>query len=360
MGKVAIYLPSLEGGGAERVTILLANALARRGHDVDLVLANAHGTYLGEVSCDLRIVDLGKRRVVASLPALVRYLRRECPDALLSGLGHANIIAILARRIAGRSMRLVVTEHNSILRGLDTLKGRVIKRLMQGLYPQADVIVCVSNGIEDELRDVLGLPANRLRTLYNPVDVDGIQAQSRDRPDHPWFRPGQPPVIIGAGRLTEQKDFATLLRAFARVRRTCDVRLVILGEGPDRAKLEGLAAEQGIAVDVLMPGFQKNPYGWMGASALYVMSSAWEGLPGVLLEAMACGLPIVSTNCRTGPDEILEGGRWGRLVPVGDDVQLANAIEATLREPVHSDTYERICYFRTENAVAAYEAVLFD
>lgn len=359
MGKVAIYLPSLDGGGAERITILLANALAQRGHDVDLVLANARGTYLGDVSSELRLVDLGKRRVAASLPALIRYLRCQRPDALLSGLGHANIIAILARRMAGRSMRLVVTEHNSILRGLDTSKGRLIKWLMQRLYPQADAIACVSNGIESELKAVLGLPADKLRTLYNPVDVDGIRAQARVRPDHPWFEPGQPPVIVSVGRLTEQKDFATLLRAFARVRRTCNIRLVILGEGSDRAALEGLATAQGIAADVLMPGFQKNPYGWMGASALYVMSSAWEGLPGVLLEAMACGVPIVSTDCRTGPGEILEGGRWGRLVPVGDDVRLADAIKATLCDPEHPDMRERIRYFRIEDAAIAYESVLF-
>ena len=359
MGKVAIYLPSLDGGGAERITILLANALAQRGHGVDLVLANARGAYLGEVSDAVRVINLNKRRVAASLPALIAYLRQARPDALLSGLGHANLIAILARRLARRPVRLAVTEHNSILRGLDTPKGRAIRWLMQRLYPHADTIVCVSKGIEYELADILALPPAKLRTIYNPVDVDGIRKRAQDRPDHPWLAPGQPPVIISVGRLTEQKGFPTLLRAFAQLRRTRNARLIILGEGMDRDSLTGLAGSLGITDEVLMPGFQKNPYGWIAASGLYAMSSAWEGLPGVLLEAMACGVPVISTNCRTGPDEILEGGKWGRLVPVGDAMALAQAMEIVLDESVHPDVGARIELFRTEHSVVGYESVLF-
>lgn len=359
MGKVGIFLPSLDGGGAERITILLANALAQRGHSVDLVLANARGAYLGEVSNAVRVVNLNKRRVAASLPALIGYLRQARPDALLSGLGHANLIAILARRLAGRPVRLAVTEHNSILRGLDTPKGRAIRWLMQRLYPQADMVVCVSKGIEEELADILALPAAKLRTIYNPVDVDGIRKSAQDRPDHPWLAPGQPPVIISVGRLTEQKGFPILLRAFAQLRRTRNARLIILGEGMDRGSLTALAESLGITDDVFMPGFQKNPYGWIAASELYAMSSAWEGLPGVLLEAMACGVPVISTDCRTGPDEILEGGKWGRLVPVGDAVALAQAMEIVLAESAHPNVGARIDSFRTEHSVADYESVLF-
>lgn len=359
MGKVAIYLPSLGGGGAERITIILANALVRAGHDVDLVVADARGPYLGDVAEAIRLVDLRRRRVASSLPALVGYLRRARPDVLLSGMGHANLIAILARRLAGSTARLVVTEHNSILRGLDTPKGRAIKWLMRRLYRSADAIVCVSRGIEDELRDLLGLPAEKLSTIYNPVDVDGIRARAAHRPEHPWFAAGQPPVIIGVGRLTAQKDFATLLNAFAQVRAHRAARLVILGEGEERAALLRQAAALHIAADVEMPGFQDNPYAWMAASAMYVMSSAWEGLPGVLLEAMACGIPVVSTDCRTGPDEILERGRWGRLVPVGDAAALARAIAATLDDPAPVDVGGRIETFRTEHARRRYEHILF-
>lgn len=359
MRKLAIYLPSLNGGGAERITIVLANALAQRDCKVDFVLANAQGPYLAELSRSVCIVDLKKQRVAASLPALVAYLRRERPDVLLSGLGHANIIAILARWLARKPIRLAVTEHNSILRGLDTPKGRVIRWLMQRLYPHADAIICVSKGIERELADLLDLPRAKLHTIYNPVDVDGIRKLALCRPDHHWFAPGQPPVIISVGRLTEQKDFPTLLRAFAQLRQTREARLVILGEGGDRRALEELAKTLGLRADVAMPGFQKNPYGWMAASALYAMSSAWEGLPGVLLEAMACGVPVVSTDCRTGPNEILEGGKWGQLVPVGDATALAQALEAALAGQTRPDLDARIAVFRTEHSTANYENVLF-
>ncbi len=359
MGRVAIYLPSLGGGGAERITITLALALARSGHDVDLVVADARGPYLGEVPASIRLIDLRKRRVASSLPALAAYLRRDPPDVLLSGMGHANLIAIIARRLAGGTTRVVVTEHNSILRGLDTPKGRVIKWLMRRLYRSADTIVCVSEGIARELHDLLGLPNDKLRTIYNPVDIDGIRARATHRPDHPWFAAGQPPVVIGVGRLTAQKDFGTLLRAFAQVRAHRAARLVILGEGEDEAALVRQAAALGIAEDVAIPGFQSNPYAWMASSALYVMSSAWEGLPGVLLEAMACGTPIVSTDCRTGPGEILEAGRWGRLVPVGEATALAHAMVAALDDPSPIDASARIERFRTEHALRGYEHVLF-
>lgn len=358
MGKVAIYLPSLEGGGAERVTVTLANALADNGHSVDLVIASARGPYRRDVSPAVRVIDLNKRRVMASLPSLARYLGRNRPDVLLSGMGHANLIALLARRLAGGRMRLVITEHNSILRGLDTAKGRMIKTLMRHFYTKADAVVCVSRGLADELANLLGLPREKLITIYNPVDVDNIRRKAAEPADHPWFAAGQPPVIIGVGRLTEQKDFATLLRAFARLRNQQQVRLIILGEGEERASLIQLASTLGISDDVAFPGFQANPYAWMAASDLYVMSSAWEGLPGVLLEAMACGVPIVSTDCRTGPNEILEGGRWGRLVPVADPVALAVAMATALRDDARPDTAMRIESFRTEHALHHYKRVL--
>lgn len=358
MARVAIFLPSLGGGGAERVTGILANAIAARGHQVDLVLAKAEGPYLREIAPEVRIVDLNKSRAIASLLPLVRYLRREHPDAVLSGLGQANLVAIMARRIAGIKARLIVTEHNSILRDLKVGRGPIVGWLMRRLYPKADRVVCVSRGIERELAEIMGLSRENLCTIYNPVDVDGIRQRKHPAPAHPWFAAGAPPVVIAVGRLMEQKDFPTLLRAFAELRRHRDAKLFILGEGDDRDALERLVAELGLEADVALPGFQDNPYAWMAASKLYVMSSAWEGLPGVLLEALACGTPIVSTNCPTGPEEILENGKWGRLVPVGNVTALAQAMDAALSDPSAPDTTERANAFRTEVSVDRYLQIL--
>lgn len=354
MSRVAIYLPSLGGGGAERITVTLANAIAARGHQVDFLLAKREGPYLADVSPGIRIVDLGHHRTFASLLPLARYLRRERPEALLSGLNHANIVAILARMIAHVPTRLVVTEHNSTSIDVSAGHGRLVFGLMRWLYPHADRIVSVSRGIEKELAVNFGLPADKLCTIYNPLDVDTIHDRMLPRPDHPWLAAGTPPVVVAVGRLMAQKDYPTLLRAFALLRERRDARLVILGEGEERAALEKLIRELGIEADVALPGFEANPFAWMAASDLYVLSSAWEGLPGVLLEAMACGAKVVSTNCPTGPDEILEDGKWGALVPVGDFRAMAEAMNAALASPDRLDVAKRADAFRIEYAVDGY------
>ena len=354
MSRVAIYLPSLGGGGAERITVTLANAIAARGHQVDFLLAKREGPYLKDVSPGIRVVDLGHRRTFASLLPLARYLRRERPDALLSGLNHANIVAILARMIARVPTRLVVTEHNSTAVDTGGRKGRVASRLTQWLYPHADRVVSVSRGIEKELAANFGLSEDRLCTIYNPLDVDTIRDRMLPRPDHSWLAAGTPPVIVAVGRLMVQKDYPTLLRAFALMRQRRDARLVILGEGEERPALEQLIRELGIEADVALPGFEANPFAWMAASDLYVLSSAWEGLPGVLLEALACGARVVSTNCPTGPDEILEDGKWGTLVPVGDFQAMADAMDAALASPDRLDVRKRADAFRIEYAVDDY------
>ena len=354
MQHIAIYLPSLQGGGAERVMAVLANGFAERGHRIDLVLANAEGPYIRDISDAVRIVDLGNRRVLTSLGPLARYLRREKPDAILSALNHANIVAILAHMLARARCRLLVSERNSVSRMGANGTERIIRSLMRWLYPRADRIICVSRGIQDELVKDLGLPKHKLCTIYNPLVVDGIRRQSAPAPDHPWFGAGKPPVIIAVGRLTKQKDYPMLLRAFAHLRTSRDAKLVILGEGKDRSSLSESASRLGLLDDVDFVGYQENPFPWMAAAQLYVMSSAWEGLPGALLQAMACGTPVVSTDCPSGPSEILEDGRWGRLVDVGDDIGLARAMAATLDDRAPPQVRDRADAFRVEYALDNY------
>jgi len=341
--------------------VTLANGFAGRGHAVDLVLAKAEGPYLPEVASGVRIVDLGARRVVASLPGLVRYLCRERPRALLSALNHANVIALLARRCAGVPTRLVVSEHAHLslsLSGEPSCRGRLMPWLMRHTYPWANGVVAVSAGVADDLAQAMGLPRQRIAVVYNPVVTDDMLARAEAPLDHPWFAPGEPPVVLGVGRLTVQKDFGVLLRAFAKLRAQRPARLMIVGEGELRPELEGLVQQLGLDADVALPGFTDNPYAYMRRAALLALSSRFEGFGNVLAEAMACGTPVVSTDCPSGPAEILEGGQWGRLVPVGDVEALANAMLATLADPQHPDVARRARDFGVDQAVDGYLRVM--
>ncbi len=335
--KLALFLPSLRGGGAERVVVNLARGFAERGLQVDLVLANAEGPYLSQVPQSVRVVDLKSKRVLYSLPGLVRYLRMERPKALLSAMDHANVVALWAKKLARVPPRVVVSVHNTIsiaTKRAKNMRGRMMPLFIRKFYPWADVIVAVSKGVAEDLAEITGLPEERIRVIYNPVITPELFAKAEEPVDHPWFRPGEPAVMLGIGRLTAQKDFPTLIRAFALVRKQRPARLMILGEGEERPKLEALVREQGLEEDVALPGFVDNPYKYMKRAAVFVLSSCWEGFGNVLVEAMACGTPVVSTDCPSGPREILDGGRWGRLVAVGDVGSMAKAIEETLDREV--------------------------
>lgn len=361
-GRIAIFLPSLRGGGAERVMVTLANAFAERGHVVDLVLASAEGPYLQDVSSAVRVVDLHTNRVIKAMLPLARYLRRERPQALLSAMNHANVVAVLAHRLARVSCRLVVSERNTIGVEAARAQGAVAKAvyvLVPWAYRRADAIVAVSRESATDLERFARLPAGSVQAIYNPFDLDRIGRLATEPLDHPWFAPGQPPVVLAIGRLTEQKDFPTLIRAFAALRVRRPARLLILGEGELRGELESLVQSCGLTADeVQMPGFVSNPFAYLARCAVFVLPSRWEGLPGVLIEAMACGALVVSTDCPSGPREILENGRWGRLVPVGDVEALADAMVATLDEKAHPDVKVRAADFGVERAAKAYMDVM--
>ena len=358
---IAIYIPSLRGGGAERVMVTLANSFAGRGHKVDLVLVQAAGPYLAEVSDLVRVVDLGAGRVLRSLPRLVWYLRRERPAVLLSALSHANVVAAIAHRLAASRSLLVLSERCAVSAPYESEtnpSARWLRQLMRLTYPLADAVVAVSNGVRDDLAATIGLARDRIHTIYNPVVDEHLLTRSHEAVSHPWFEPGAPPVVLGVGRLTPQKDFATLIRAFALVRQQRHARLVILGEGELRSELEALIRSLRLQSDVSLPGFVNNPFSYMRRAAVFVLSSRCEGLPGVLIQAMACGTPVVSTNCPSGPAEILENGVWGRLVPVGDVEALAEAILATLDDGHYPDVARRAQDFAVERAVEAYLRVM--
>lgn len=333
---VALYLPSLVGGGAERVFLDIASGIAGRGIPVELVVAKSEGALLDQVPGGVRLRKLGARRTASSVPALVRYLRHERPAALVTALAHANLMGVAAARIARTGTRVVVTEHLPPSTWVDRPQrrdSRLIPRMMHTVYPRAGAIVAVSTGVADDLAERARIPRSSVRVIYNPVLVDRLQALAAEPLDHPWFAPGEPPVVLAVGRLTAQKDFSTLIRAVAAVRKGRPCRLIVLGEGEQRPALEALVSELGAGDDIALPGFVANPYPYFRGAAMLALSSRFEGLPTVLLEAVCLGLPVVATDCPSGPSEILDGGRHGRLVPVGDAGALAVAIDEMLERP---------------------------
>jgi glycosyltransferase involved in cell wall biosynthesis len=331
--RVAIFTANMDGGGAERAMAKLAGGIAEQGYDVDLVLSRAEGHYLAEVPDTVRIVDLDASRVLTSIPALIRYLRRERPAAMLTSMNYVNVVGIWARALARVEIRLVVNEQNALsLEAANSprRRHRLLPRLIGRFYPWADRIVSVARGTADDLARTTGVPRERIEVVHNPIVTPQLMELAKASLDHPWFRPGEPPVVVSVGRLSQQKDFGTLLRAFARVRDRRPARLVILGEGPERRNLETLVAELGLDAAASLPGWVANPYPWMTRAGAYVLSSRWEGLPSVLIEALYCGVPIVATDCLSGPREILDDGEHGLLVPVGNVEELARGIESAL------------------------------
>lgn len=365
--NVSIFLPDLRGGGAERVMLTLAKEFNTCRHNISFVLINRRGEYLGDVPKNISIKSLDAPAVpgynaLGATPGLTRYLRKQNPDVLLSALTRANLVAVLATELARTDTRLVLSERNDlstrITEGSD-LRMHVVPKLVRVLYPRADAITAVSEGVADDLAATAGLPRNRITPIPNPTFTDDVLNGREKQPDHPWFDDDQPPVVLGVGSLTEQKDFSTLVRAFARVRRERPLKLAILGEGPQRTHLKSLVTSLGLDEDVYLPGFVDNPFAYMASADVFVLSSQWEGLPNVLIEAMACGAPVIATDCPSGPREILEDGKHGPLVPVGDDVTMADEIEQLLVNPTSEEQLlTRAEAYRPESIAQQYLDVL--
>lgn len=319
----------------------LADGLLQAGHAVHLVLVKARGAHAPEIPLGVRVVHLNARHTFTSLLALVRYLRRERPAVLLAAKDRAIKVAVVARALAGFPTRLVGrlgTTVSAALEGKSRLRQATWYAGMRLFYPRVDYIVAVSEGVADDVRRITGLSRERIGVVRNPVWTPRLDHLAAEPAPHPWLHDRAVPLILGAGRLTRQKDFPTLLRAFARVRARRVCRLIILGEGEQRSELLALAKKLGIAEDFALPGFQRNPYAFIAHASLFVLSSAWEGSPNVLTEALALGIPVVSTDCPSGPRELLAGGRYGKLVAVGDADALAGAMIETLVHPLARET----------------------
>jgi glycosyltransferase involved in cell wall biosynthesis len=333
---LAVLVASLFHGGVGKMRVHLINEIARRGHRVDLLIAEEDSPYMDRVDPQVRVVNVRTTNAVTGVPFVAAYLLLRRPRVMLSQRIRVNALALRARALARVDTRMFVTANTNMTRELEALRPEKRARhlaLMRRYFPRNDGIIAVSRGVAADLAQLINVPAADIKVAPNPVVTPELDEMARAPLDHPWFAPGEPPVILGVGRLEPQKDFPTLLRAFAKLRAQRPCRLVILGEGKLRAELERLAGELGVASDVQLPGFMKNPYAYMAHAALFVLSSRWEGSPNSLTEALALGTPLVSTDCPDGPREILEDGRHGPLVPVGDVEALLGAMLQTLADP---------------------------
>jgi glycosyltransferase involved in cell wall biosynthesis len=360
-GRIAVFVPTLAGGGAEQVILRLAGAFHRRGYPVDLVVLKADGELYRRVPASLRLVELGARRVLHSVPALLRYLYREKPVVLLSTLNTANVVAAVTSRFAPKRTRVVIRQAAHLTQDLSARSkviGTLEGLLVRWCYPLADAMVAVSNGVADDLAGCLKIPRARVGVIPNPVVTPELTRLAQAPIEHPWFESSGIPVVLGAGRLVRQKRFDVLIRAFARVVQTRESRLIILGEGEERPHLQGLIRAFDLESVVSLHGFVDNPLAYMSRASLFVLSSDYEGLPGALIEALACGIPVVATDCESGPREILQDGRVGRLVPVGDIAALAEAICAALSEPLVRPPLDACLRYEESAGVDAYLAIL--
>ena len=338
------------------MNVNLAPELTRRGFEVTFVVHKMQGGLVPIIPPRTRVVSLDAKRTLSALLPLVRFLRREKPDVLLANIGPINIIALWAKVLAGVKTRVVVTQHSSLSHESKTRNWQLkITPAMYRLFLWlAAGVVTVSGGIGDELATMAHIPRERVTVIYNPVITADFNQRLDEVVDHPWLL-DRVPFLLGVGRLVGDKDFETLLAAFRLLVNQRDLRLIILGEGPLQEKLAALANRLGIADRVSMPGFVLNPLPFMRKAAVFVLSSRVEGFGNVLVEALACGAPVVSTACCYGPAEILDNGRFGRLVPVGDSHAMAEAIAATLDEPLARDiTSARGREFSVARAAALY------
>lgn len=368
--RLAFFLPGLYGGGAERTMLNLAGGFAERRVPVDLVVGVVDGCLRQHIPHNVRYVPLHAPRTLKVLPALVGYLRREQPIAMISALNRANLAALWASRLArigakgGSNLwftRMVISERNMLSsesRHGASFAERLYPLMGRMFYPWADNIVAVSHTVADDLANTARLSPQRITTIYNPIVTNQLRARADEALDHPWFGPDQPPVILGVGRLSEQKDFATLIQAFARLHNKRPARLLILGDGPQRNELESLSISLGIESVFALPGWVPNPIPYMRESALFVLCSRWEGLPGVLIEALYAGAPVIATDAPGGSREILRDGRYGKLIPVSDVDTLAQSIEIAISGPRRSAPQESWQPFEQRHILDQYSSLL--
>lgn len=358
---ITFILPSLEFGGAEKMVINLANYFCKKNIKVDLILMQKNGIFLKTISNDIKIINLKSKRALYSIFPLIKYLKNNKPNFLISTLNHINIISLISILFSQVKTKIIIRSVNTFSENLKSLPKtkRIIQKFLASiLYRFADDIISNSEKSADNLAKTLKLNRKKIKTIYNPTITSEIYKKMEERISHPWLN-DKYITIIGVGRLQKVKNFINLIKAIKIINNKIDVKLIILGEGPERKNLENLVKQLNLEKSVDLLGFTENPYTFMYRANIFVLSSNSEGLPNVLIEAMACGTPVVSTNCPSGPSEILDGGKYGKLVPVNNPEALAKAIIETLENPIESNVLqERASFFSVEKSINEYLKII--
>ena len=344
-------MPSFRGGGAERVMLTLAEQFTQYGFSVDIVVLKAEGPYRSEVAEGVNIVALNVRRMAFAILPLVRYLRRSEPEAMLSTISHTNVVAIIAKMVSHSSCRVAIRESSIFSHNINksfSLSDKMLPILMRVTYPFADGIIAVSKGVANELCNKIKIDRKMIDIIYNPVVDKSIFLKAKEELYHPWFKDSQLPVVLGVGRLIKIKGFDLLIRAIKILNEKIPVRLIILGEGTERKNLEKLINDNSLNNSISLLGFVRNPFSYMKRASVYILSSRSEGLPNALIQSMVLGTPVVATNCSSGPDEILESGRWGTLIPPEDPKLLSNAIQKALEGQPNQNSQEIADYCKNK------------
>lgn len=353
---IAFILNSLQGGGAERVTVTLANELASRGYQIEIVLMKKEGPYLDLISDRVSLADLETSPLLQAVRPLISYLRSTQPRYLCSQLMGDSIVALSATSLSRTQTKNVVGIHSRpSMEDLTGTAEKILPRLAKLLYPRADKIIAASEAVASDVEEFFEV--DRPCVCYNPFDLETIRSRANEPVNHPFV--GSDPLFIAVGRLSTTKNINTLIHAFSYFNEIRNARLLILGEGPQRDDLESLIDQIGIKKQVSMLGFVDNPYKYIRASDALVLSSISEGFGNVIVEAFACGTPVVSTDCG-GPREILADGEYGLLVPVGNTKALADAMQTVVNNPPEVPSLQsRAERFSISTVVDEYERCIF-
>ncbi len=368
MQQIAFFLPSFEIGGAERNTLKLLSFLDRQKYQLSLVLGQKIGGFVDEIPKDVAVVDLYAKGYLATFFAIKRYLATQKPDVLVSAFPHFNVICLAARQFSGAKTKIIITEHTPyslLTKTARNLRNKMVAMLLLPLaikiyYPKANAIICVSRGVKEDLEKLIAV--KNATVIYNPIVDSHIESLAAEPVQEVELFADGLPVIIAVGRLAKAKDYPTLFAALAVVLQKRPAKLLILGQGPEEAFLKTMARKMGLQDKIHFLGFQKNPYAYLKKSHVYVLSSVQEGFGNSIVEAMACGVPVVATNCHSGPAEIIEDGKNGLLVPVQNSAALAEAILSVLENPalagqLSQEGKNRAANFSTQASVHQYQEV---
>lgn len=333
MNKVSIVITDLRGGGTERLHIHLAKYWRECGFIVDFVLLKKSGELINLVPDDIGVVDLNLNRLRYVVQPLTKYFKKTKPDLIIAAVWPLTSIAIVSWLLAGKPGRLFVSEHShlsiSCTHEINTPKW-LMAAIISSTYPFASGVIAVSEGVKSDICKLGRLSDSKVNVIYNPSAIGISSIQKSVVNMRQLWGESFDHHILSVGALKQQKDHATLIKAFALLPASLNAKLTILGEGPLRTDLEALIIQLGLQTRVSMPGFILDPYPWFRSADLFVLSSRWEGFGNVIVEAMECGVPVVSTDCKSGPSEILRNGQYGKLVPIQNPNALAVAILESL------------------------------